>query len=102
MYYHKLIFIFSDFQKYIPLLTEVLHKKQRKEHVDLVLNPAAFKVMIEEADPCLIGFFDMMVNAIIPSARSAYNKEEAKKKIVAICYIIAAQRNMFANVFQIN
>ena len=45
----------------------------------LVLNPAAFKVMIEKADPRLIGFFDMMVNAIIPSARLAYNKEEAKK-----------------------
>ena len=73
--------MFSDFQKYIPLLTEVLRKKQRKEHAGLVLNPATFKVMIERADPRLIGFFDMMVNAIIPNTRSSYNKEEAKKKL---------------------
>ena len=58
--------------------------------------------MIEEADSRLIGFFDMMVNALIPITRSAYNKEEAKKKIVAICYIMAAQRNMFANEFVLN
>ena len=44
----------------------------------------------------------MMVNALIPSTRSAYNKEEAKKKVVAICYLIAAQRNMFANEFILN
>lgn len=44
----------------------------------LLLNPVAFKVMIEEADPRLIGFFDI---AIIPNTRSAYNREVAKKKL---------------------
>ena len=58
--------------------------------------------MIEEADSRLIRFFDMIVNALIPITQSAYNKEEAKKKIVAICYIMTAQRNMFANEFVLN
>ncbi|PKC17230.1 hypothetical protein RhiirA5_493124 [Rhizophagus irregularis] len=65
----------------------------------LLLNPVAFRVMIEEADPRLIGFFDI---AIIPNTRSAYNREVAKKKIVAICYIMVTQRNLSANKFALN
>lgn len=38
-----------------------------------------------------------MVNAIIPKDRSAYNKQEAKKTVVALCYMIAGQRNKFVN-----
>ncbi|GET65146.1 hypothetical protein GLOIN_2v1779376 [Rhizophagus irregularis DAOM 181602=DAOM 197198] len=53
----------------------------KKEHVRLLLNLIAFKVMIEEADSRLIGFFDMMH---------------------AICYIMVAQRNMSANKFALN
>ncbi|CAB4393527.1 unnamed protein product [Rhizophagus irregularis] len=57
--------------------------------------------MIEEANPELIGFFSSMVNAIIPKDRSAYNKQEAKKSVVALCYMIAGLRNKFVNQFKI-
>ena len=70
--------MFSDFQKYIPLLTEVLRKRQRKEHAGLVLNPAAFKVMIERADLRLIGFFDMMANAIIHDQHIIEKRQKKK------------------------
>ncbi|RGB21879.1 hypothetical protein C1646_777068 [Rhizophagus diaphanus] len=40
--------------------------------------------MIEETNPELTGFFSLMVNAIIPKDRSAYNKQEAKKSVVAL------------------
>ncbi|CAG8484206.1 21398_t:CDS:2 [Rhizophagus irregularis] len=40
----------------------------------LLLNPVAFKVMIEEADPRLIGFFDI---AIIPNTHSTGSNNES-------------------------
>ncbi|GBB94437.1 hypothetical protein RclHR1_23560002 [Rhizophagus clarus] len=57
--------------------------------------------MIEEANPKLKGFFPSMINAIIPKERSAHNKQEAKKSVVAICYMIAGLRNKFVNQFKI-
>ena len=57
--------------------------------------------MIEEANPELTGFFSSMINAIIPKDRSAYNKQEAKKSVVALCYMIAGLRNKFVNQFKI-
>ncbi|CAB5353606.1 unnamed protein product [Rhizophagus irregularis] len=53
-------FVLCNFKICIPLLTEVLRKKQRKEH------------------------------------------RSSKKKIVAICYIMVAQRNLSANKFALN
>ena len=57
--------------------------------------------MIEKANPELRGFFSSMVNAIIPKERSAYNKQEAKKSVVVLCYMIAGLRNKFVNQFKI-
>jgi hypothetical protein len=56
--------------------------------------------MIEDASSELKGFFPSMVNAIIPKERSAHNKQEAKKSIVALCYMIAGLRNKFVNQFK--
>ncbi len=53
--------------------------------------------MIEEADPQLKGFFNFMMNSIIPKERSAHNINEAKKSIVGLCYMIAGLRNKFVN-----
>ena len=53
--------------------------------------------MIESACPQLNGFFNYLVNTIIPKERSIYNKNEAKKSIVGLCYLIAGLRNKFVN-----
>ncbi|RHZ87974.1 hypothetical protein Glove_27g73 [Diversispora epigaea] len=53
--------------------------------------------MIESACPQLNGFFNYLVNTIIPKERSVYNKNEAKKLIVGLCYLIAGLRNKFVN-----
>ncbi|RHZ80241.1 hypothetical protein Glove_138g31 [Diversispora epigaea] len=65
--------------------------------VNLELNPAKFKNMIENACSQLNGFFNYLVNTIIPKEYSAYNKNEAKKLIVGLCYLIAGLRNKFVN-----
>lgn len=83
------------------MLTNVLYNKQRRESANLELDPIKFQHMIEEANPELTGFFSSMVNAIIPKDRSAYNKQEAKKSVVALCYMIAGLRNKFVNQFKI-
>ena len=78
-----------------------MYNKQRREVSNLELDPTQFQHMIEEANPKLKGFFPLMVNTIIPRDRSAHNKLEAKKSIVALCYIIAGLRNKFVNQFKI-
>ncbi|CAB4462985.1 unnamed protein product [Rhizophagus irregularis] len=88
------------FASNIKILTTVLFNKQRRESAGLELDPVQFQLMIEDANPELKGFFPSMVNAIIPKDRSEYNKQEAKKSIVALCYIIAGLRNKFVNQFK--
>ena len=78
-----------------------MYNKQRRESANLELDPVQFQHMIEEANPELMGFFPSMVNAIIPKNRSAHNKQEAKKSVVALCYMIAGLRNKFVNQFKI-
>ena len=53
--------------------------------------------MLENAEPLLKGFFNELYNSFIPERRSAYNKKEDKKKVVNICYSIAAICNKFVN-----
>ncbi|CAB4487012.1 unnamed protein product [Rhizophagus irregularis] len=88
------------FASNIKILTTVLFNKQHRESAGLELDPVQFQLMIEDANPELKGFFPSMVNAIIPKDRSEYNKQEAKKSIVALCYIIAGLRNKFVNQFK--
>jgi hypothetical protein len=81
----------------VKTLTSVLYHKQWRKLFPLELEPVEFQQMIENANPELAGFFPMMVNAIIPKERSAHNKQEAKKSIVALCYMMAGLRNKFVN-----
>ena len=78
-------------------MTKVLYKQQRRKGANLELDPIKFKDMIEKADPQLKGFFNYMVNTIVPKERSAHNQNEAKKSIVGLCYLIAGLRNKFVN-----
>ncbi len=64
------------------MLTKVLYEHRG----NIELDPTQ---MIEESDPRLQGLFDKLVKALIPDNRSAYNKVEAKKIIVSLCYIMA-------------
>jgi len=53
--------------------------------------------MIIQQDKRLEGFFDEMVEAIVPSGRKEKNKDDAKRSIVAFCYLLAGLRNKFIN-----
>ncbi|RIB11947.1 hypothetical protein C2G38_2202093 [Gigaspora rosea] len=78
-------------------MTRVLYEKQRIEHNTLELTPDHFQTILEDAEPQLVGFFDELYNAFIPERRSAFNRKEDKKKVVNICYSIAAIRNRLVN-----
>ncbi len=81
------------------MLTKVLYKYRKNDNLEL--DPTLFQQIIEEADPRLKGFFNQMVKALIPNNRSIYNKIEAKKSIVSLCYIMAEMRNKFFNDFKL-
>jgi hypothetical protein len=53
--------------------------------------------MIEQFDSRLHGFFDEMVDALIPERRTDDNKEAAKRSIVIFCYLLVGLRNKFTN-----
>ncbi|CAJ0915239.1 1834_t:CDS:2, partial [Entrophospora sp. SA101] len=76
---------------------QILYIKQRKEDEILELNPINFQTMLEEAGPLSKGFFEEPCHAFIPERQSAYNKKEDRKKVVDICYSIAAIHNKFVN-----
>lgn len=75
----------------------MLYNIHRRKGDSLELEPQEFEKMIEKMNPELKGFFPSMVNAIIPKERSAHNRQEAKKSIVALCYMISGLRNKFVN-----
>lgn len=79
------------------MLTKVLYEHRG----NVELDPTRFQQMIEKSDPRLQGLFDKLVKALIPDNRSAYNKVEAKKTIVSLCYIMAGMRNKFVNDFKL-
>jgi hypothetical protein len=82
------------------MLTNLLYKKHH-EFGELELDHTCFQQMIEEANPHLKGFFNQMVEMLIPNNRSTYNKVEAKKSVVSLCYIMAGIRNKFVNDFKL-
>ena len=61
------------------------------------MDPEEFSDMIIQQDKRLEGFFDEMVEAIVPSGRKEKNKDDAKRSIVAFCYLLAGLRNKFIN-----
>ncbi|RHZ89265.1 hypothetical protein Glove_16g74 [Diversispora epigaea] len=87
----------STFASKVNILTKVLFNIHRRKGDSLELEPQKFEKMIEETNPELKGFFPSMVNAIIPKEQSAHNRQEAKKSIVALCYMISGLRNKFVN-----
>ncbi|RIB01465.1 hypothetical protein C2G38_2230745 [Gigaspora rosea] len=85
------------FASYIDILTKALYHIQRRDGASLELDPAKFEHMIEATNPQLKGFFNYIMNAIIPKERFAYNINESKKSIVGLCYMLAGLRNKFVN-----
>lgn len=79
------------------MLTKVLYEQRG----NIELDPTRFQQIIEKADPRLQGLFNKLVKALIPNNRSEYNKIEAKKTIVSLCYIMAGMRNKFVNDFKL-
>ena len=53
-------------------------------------------------EPKLKGFFNKMVNAIVPTRRLEKNKEAAKKSVVTFCYFLVGLHNKFANAIKLD
>ena len=88
-----------SFSTKIKLLAKVLYNQR---HIQVELNPDNFCLMIENYEPELKGFFDEMVDAIIPISRLEKNKQAAKKSVVGFCYLLAGLRNKFINSFKLD
>jgi hypothetical protein len=85
----------------LEMLTKALHNLQRKEGIDVELDPIKFQDLIEKEQPPLKGFFKEMCDALIPKTRSAYNQNEGKTAVVALCYQMAGMRNKFVNDYKL-
>jgi len=53
--------------------------------------------MIEEQDDRLKGFFEEMVDALVPSRRKEKNTENGKKSVVTFCYLLVGLHNRLNN-----
>lgn len=87
----------TSFSSKIKILSKVLYDQQRKFNNNVELDPDKFNDLIKKQDSRLEGFFDEMVNAIVPPERKEKNKDAAKKSVVTFCYLLAGLRNKFTN-----
>src|SRR6185369_8480505 len=92
---------FNKFSYKLKTLSDSLLYLQRDFHLNLELNPDKFRIMIENYQPILIGFFDELIEMFVPTNRSELNKENAKKNVVVFCYLLAGLRNKFINSLQL-
>ena len=92
---------FNKFSYKLKTLSDSLFYLQRDFHLNLELNPDKFRIMIENYQPILIGFFDELIEMFVPTNRSELNKENAKKNVVVFCYLLAGLRNKFINSLQL-
>ena len=104
MYFNSTFFFTESTKNYtfieqITIFTKVLYQHQKNGSIELDSN--RFQQIIEEANLRLQGFFNQMVKALVPDNRSIYNKVEAKKSVVSLCYIMAGMRNKFVNDFKL-
>ncbi|KAF0562008.1 hypothetical protein F8M41_014599 [Gigaspora margarita] len=68
-----------SFSQQIELLTTVLLKYQ-KDNTKYILDPEQFQQMIETNEPKLKGFFNEMIDALIPRKRLEQIKKKQKNK----------------------
>src|SRR5260364_188758 len=90
-----------SFSQQMELLSTVLLKYQN-DNDEYLLDPDQFQQMIEQNEPKLKGFFDEMINALIPKRRLTKNRENATKQVVVYCYLLVGIRNKFVKNFKLD
>ncbi|RHZ84696.1 hypothetical protein Glove_78g72 [Diversispora epigaea] len=81
------------FNDKIQCLATVLYNHQHREGNKLVLDVNKFTDLIESRDPNLCGFFNLIFQSMNPNAKERQTKESLKRKVMLLCYQMAALRN---------
>ncbi|GET55869.1 hypothetical protein GLOIN_2v1485098 [Rhizophagus irregularis DAOM 181602=DAOM 197198] len=78
-------------------MSNILYKNQRVLKQKTIYDPDEFKIMLEEADTDLIGFFDELYKGTNPNTKSDKTNNNNKKKLVSLCYFLASINNKYIN-----
>ncbi|CAB4385929.1 unnamed protein product [Rhizophagus irregularis] len=81
----------------IKKMSNILYKNQRVLKQKTIYDPDEFKIMLEEADTDLIGFFDELYKGTNPNTKSDKTNNNNKKKLVSLCYFLASINNKYIN-----
>ena len=81
----------------IKKMSNILYKNQRVLKQKTIYDPDEFKIMLEEADADLIGFFDELYKGTNPNTKSEKTNNNNKKKLVSLCYFLASINNKYIN-----
>ncbi|RHZ49798.1 hypothetical protein Glove_511g4 [Diversispora epigaea] len=81
------------FNDKIQRLATVLYNHQHREGNKPVLDVNEFTDLIESRDPNLCGFFNLIFQSMNPNAKGRQTKESLKRKVMLLCYQMAALRN---------
>ncbi|PKY62178.1 hypothetical protein RhiirA4_488213 [Rhizophagus irregularis] len=81
----------------IKKMSSILYKNQRLLKQKTIYDPDEFKIMLEEADAALIGFFDELYKGTNPNTKSEKTNNNNKKKLVSLCYFLASINNKYIN-----
>ena len=78
-------------------MSNILYNNQHRLNQKPTYDPIAFKIMLEEADKDLIGFFDKLYAGTNPNKKIHKTNESNKKKLVSLCYFLASINNKYIN-----
>ncbi|CAB4382202.1 unnamed protein product [Rhizophagus irregularis] len=81
----------------IKKMSNILYKNQRVLKQKTIYDPDEFKMLLEEADTDLIGFFDELYKGTNPNTKSDKTNNNNKKKLVSLCYFLASINNKYIN-----
>ncbi|RHZ82280.1 hypothetical protein Glove_110g21 [Diversispora epigaea] len=81
------------FNDKIQHLATVLYNHQHREGNKPVLDVDEFTDLIESRDSNLCGFFNLIFQSMNPNAKGRQTKESLKRKVMLLCYQMAALRN---------
>ena len=81
----------------IKKMSDILYRNQHQLSQKPIYDFTKFKMMIETADKCLIGFIDELYKGTNPTNKSEKTNSSNKKKLVSLCYFLASINNKYIN-----
>ena len=74
----------NQFDQMIQQMTTVLYNLQYKEHQPFIANSDEFIRIVEQRDPVLCGFFNVLFQSTNPTSKNSQTQQQLKKLLYSV------------------